>query len=548
MTKNKADEDAILKTQKRIYVDKIIIGLLLGLVTLVVVDFIFRLSLIHEHIWLLIPIIIGLAIASASPVVPTQRFLSFMVYGGAHVLIAGLFIFFIPIDSPYEFTAFLVVYLTGWWYGQNGFFLSSLAFIAIFAISLLVQTDRIETQDLYIFAIKTVVFLSIAGILARLHEADMVERRELFNTMRNASFERQRLRSLINSMADAVIATDYDGRILVYNGAALDVLNTNASLEGEKFNNLLRMYSLKSNKAIDLIAQAKSEESTIKRDDIIYRISPDETLNLYASIAPIRISYGDQGEKGFILLLRDITKEKSIEEQRDEFISVVSHELRTPIAIAEANISTAMLPEIDSDKNRRTELLGQAHQNVIFLADMVNDITTLAHAERGDLKADIEDVDPKKILQEIAQTYEEEASEKGLKLILKAQDDVGKIRSNAYRLKEILQDFVVNAIKYTTKGSITLNLEPIDNGVRFSVADTGIGLSVADQHRVFGKFWRSEDYRTRSHQGTGLGLYIAKKLAERMHGRVGVKSKLNHGSTFYLEVPVSINEKPPNRA
>ncbi|MBI4101239.1 hypothetical protein HY441_02085 [Candidatus Microgenomates bacterium] len=103
---------------------------------------------------------------------------------------------------------------------------------------------------------------------------------------------------------------------------------------------------------------------------------------------------------------------------------------------------------------------------------------------------------------------------------------------------EILQNFISNAIKYTQHGSITLSAVAAEKGgVRFSVKDTGIGLSATDKKKIFQKFYRSEDFRTRKTRGTGLGLYITVKLAERINGKIWFDSQLNQGSTFYLEVP-----------
>jgi signal transduction histidine kinase len=104
-------------------------------------------------------------------------------------------------------------------------------------------------------------------------------------------------------------------------------------------------------------------------------------------------------------------------------------------------------------------------------------------------------------------------------------------------VREILQNFITNALKYTEKGSVVVGAKPVKDGVLFTVSDTGIGISKSDQERVFDKFFRSEDFRTRATSGTGLGLYVTMKLARIVHAEVSLESELNHGSTFSIFIP-----------
>lgn len=375
---------------------------------------------------------------------------------------------------------------------------------------------------------------------------DVTEKRRtekrLRASVRVEKLERERLIALVNNMGDAVIATDRNGDVILYNAAALDLLNTNETIKNKPINAYLRTYT-KDKKPIDIVELARSTGRMVRRDDLLFRVDDDEYMNVYLDIAPVHLGYGHRGEEGFVMLLRDITKQKSIEEQRDEFIAVVSHELRTPIAIVEATISTSMLPKVQSHPKKVLDLLKQAHKNTVFLANLVNDITTLAHVERGQLEAPLERVDPATIVRELAAFFLPQVQKKRLELKIDIGLSVPSVESNAQRLKEILDNFITNAIKYTEKGSITLRVNVANRKhVRFSVTDTGIGLSKSDQKKVFDKFWRSEDYRTREHTGTGLGLYISKKLAERMNGVITLESKRQHGSTFSLTIPLKFDK------
>ncbi len=353
---------------------------------------------------------------------------------------------------------------------------------------------------------------------------------------KQAKLEHERLTSLVNSMADGVLAVDQDMKIVLSNGAALNILDVNSTLRDRKLGEVIKMHD-KNKKPVSvekLVAKAATPTST---RDLLLVYDDHSTINLYLSIAPVHLGYGSAGKEGYVLLIRDITHEKSLEEERDEFISVVSHELRTPIAIAEGNISNAQfISEKAGDIEQIKDALKQAHDQIIFLSDLINDLATLSRAERGKLVVEVEQIDVPELIKDLAANYAPQAKDK--KLALKSDPGNAKtLQSGKLYVREILQDFMTNALKYTEEGSILLSAEQVPQGVKFTISDTGIGISKGDQEKIFDKFFRSEDYRTRKTNGTGLGLYVAMKLARLLHAEIDVQSELNKGSTFTVFVP-----------
>jgi PAS domain S-box-containing protein len=154
--------------------------------------------------------------------------------------------------------------------------------------------------------------------------------------------EHERLASLINSMADGVIALDEELKIVLYNGAALNVLNVNDSIQNRSITQILKLHD-KNNQTVPLSSFIRGAEIATSTRDYAIAYDDGSSAALYISVAPVHLGYGKNGLKGYVLLLRDITHEKSLEEERDEFISVVSHELRTPITIAEGSVSNAIV-------------------------------------------------------------------------------------------------------------------------------------------------------------------------------------------------------------
>ena len=127
--------------------------------------------------------------------------------------------------------------------------------------------------------------------------------------------------------------------------------------------------------------------------------------------------------------------------------------------------------------------------------------------------------------------------EKGLVLKVKIQSDAPSISTSKIYLTEVVNNLVSNAIKYTETGSVTIELTLINNSdLRISVKDSGIGLSKNDQKHIFDKFWRSEDYKTRKSNGMGLGLYVTKKLVQKIGGKISVNSQKDKGSEFIIEI------------
>jgi two-component system phosphate regulon sensor histidine kinase PhoR len=352
-----------------------------------------------------------------------------------------------------------------------------------------------------------------------------------------AQLEHERLTSLINSMADGVLAVDEQVRVALYNGAALNILDANTLKVNTSLEPIIHLID-KDNHPVDVVELVKSTKLAISYRDYRLRYADGSDINLYLSIAPVHLGYGARGKRGYVLLMRDITHEKSVEEERDEFISVVSHELRTPIAIAEGNISNAQY--VADNSGNITDIrkaLKDAHNQIMFLSDMINDLSTLSRAERGKLTVEIEPINVHDLVLELADNYQTDAKAKGLAIHTTIDPQLTLLRSSKLYVREILQNFITNALKYTEKGHIDIEAKQAKQGVIFKVHDTGIGISKTDRERVFDKFFRSEDYRTRATSGTGLGLYVTMKLARLLHTEIGLQSELNKGSTFTITIP-----------
>lgn len=354
------------------------------------------------------------------------------------------------------------------------------------------------------------------------------------------NLERERLNSLINSMNDGVVATDKNLKVIVYNAAALDLLDIHNLSAGTDLSEVLKLIDKNDQQVTisHLVTQTTETGSHTANRDHRIKYQDGTLANLYISVAPVHLGFGKKSDQGFVIVLRDITRDKSLEEERDEFISVISHELRTPVAIAEGNLSNAQL--MAKKHNQAPEISGslqQAYDQVTFLSGMINDLSMLSRADRGKIDLDTTQVNVHDLINSLEHAYRPVALEKDLSLHTEIDPKLELLTTSELYLREILQNFITNAVKYTEQGTVTIKAKALKNGVQFAVQDSGIGIAKTDQDKVFNKFFRSEDFRTRQHNGTGLGLYVTAKLAEIIGAKISLTSDLNKGTTLTIVVP-----------
>lgn len=469
----------------------------------------------------------------------SMRFTVTIVQNVLYQLLGGLFLLFVTgFDSALTVMWLALLVYTDIYFGRKVFMISGGIMVVFALLDVFVVSEHTRASAISV-GVFVILILVLAGILSYLRSVDNRERQAFERSKRQTTLQRERLITLINAMGDAVISTDAKGAVNVYNAAALNLLDTNQTLTGRSIDGLLHLVdgNQKPVKMIDILKETKSH---VVLDDYAHRYEDGETVNLYISITPLRPNYRQKGQQGFILVMRDITKEKSLEEERDEFISVVSHELRTPVAITEGAISnlSLMFERGMADPALVNAAIESAHEQVVYLSKMINDLSTLSRAERGVADA-AEEIDVADLVQTLYAQYRPSAESKGLAFNLDAGPRLGSVSASRLYLEEVLQNFITNAIKYTKEGHVTVRVRRSGHRVHFAISDSGIGMSKSDQKHIFEKFYRSEDYRTRETSGTGLGLYVVRKLASKLGIDIKLQSRLNHGSTFSFDMPAS---------
>lgn len=244
----------------------------------------------------------------------------------------------------------------------------------------------------------------------------------------------------------------------------------------------------------------------------------------------------------FVGIERDITKAKEIDKMKDEFVSVASHELRTPMTAIKGLVSMILEGDYGEVSQKLLQPLGDIALSTDRLIHLVNDMLNLSRIESGRLKFTLKEFDPTEIISRAVESLNPIAKQKGIDLHVGEVSKV-KVLGDEDKISQVLNNLIGNSLKFTDKGSIVVNTESDNNFLKIFVKDTGVGIAKEDAEKIFGKFEQISSIQKGRPQGTGLGLYISKQIANKLGGDVWLeKSELGKGSTFGFSLPLIKSE------
>jgi PAS domain S-box-containing protein len=279
--------------------------------------------------------------------------------------------------------------------------------------------------------------------------------------------------------------------------------------------------------------------------EIVDRVLADVVPNWNVGTVPLEIADRElwlsvsavATEDGTVFAFRDLTHEHALEAMRQDIVATVSHELRTPLAAIYGASLTLRRDDVELEEQLRGKLLEVIAEEAGKLSEIVNDLLIASQLDSGKLKANVQACDPLEIATleiDAARTHLPE----NVELVLSAPDGLPQVAADAGQLRQVLSNLIENAIKYSPAGGgVSLDVEPREHFVRFSVRDRGLGVPREEQDRIFEKFYRLDPDMASGVGGTGLGLYICRELVRRVEGRIWVESDGRTGSTFVVEIP-----------
>ncbi len=383
------------------------------------------------------------------------------------------------------------------------------------------------------------------------------------STSQVASFqnEKQKADIIINSIDDGVVLIDAGNVIHVFNPSSAHMTGwAQAEAVGLDYRSILKFVDEKGTIIEDSahpFQRVLSTGEALRDNTAVISQKDGKQLSVDVSVSPLIDA--NKRPTGAVAILRDVQEQRKQDKQRADFISTASHEMRTPVAAIEGYLALALNDKVAQIDVKARSYLEKAHASTQHLGKLFQDLLTSARAEDGRLTNHPTVVEMGEFTEKLVEDLKFTAEKKGLllELLMGSQSEASRsidaskkiVRPLLYasvdadRFREVITNLFDNAVKYTESGKISVGITGDNDVVQFHITDTGPGIPKEDLGHLFQKFYRVDNSATRTIGGTGLGLYICKKIIDLYSGRIWVESEVGKGSTFYINIPRLSSDK-----
>jgi two-component system phosphate regulon sensor histidine kinase PhoR len=343
------------------------------------------------------------------------------------------------------------------------------------------------------------------------------------------------LREVLSSIRESIMVTNASGEIVLVNPAASRLFTINGGM-----NRLKPVRQITDPGMRELFERVHARQSSIYNEELTVMTAKGKRVLKVTAVPVMKNETFD----GTVLVINDVTRLRTLERTRRDFVSSVSHELRTPLASIKGYTETLLEGAIDDHENA-ISFLNIILQESEQLTALVNDVLDLSRIESGKIIYSFEALDIRSQLEQTVALFEPTVSRKGVRLECTVPDGLPPVRADRSYFNIVMRNLIDNAVKYVgaENGRIRIAAWAGEGVVVIEVADNGIGIPQSDLGRIFERFYRVDKARSRELGGTGLGLSIVKHIVLAHKGRIEVRSRLNRGSTFTLTLPVASPEK-----
>ena len=359
---------------------------------------------------------------------------------------------------------------------------------------------------------------------------------EHMRALKDIAEEKSRMRGLINRLSAGVVATDNRKQVVLANPAFRNMMD----YHGKHFIGYPIESIISNSKLMDMIARAltmNTDTSAELTDEIVLIDNADqEEVVLNVRCAPIKDRIGST--LGTITVLHDITVLKKMDQMKSDFVSLVSHEIRSPMNSVLMQLKVILDGLAGDVTAKQQEMLTRVSLKIGSLVNMASELLDLSKIESGLITLEKKSIQFNDLLQDQVDFHGETAKAKQINLLFDPTPNLPPVQANQQNMEEVISNLVTNAINYTPEGGEIRLALTLENGyLCIVVADTGWGIPEEDIERVFTRFYRVKNEKTRYITGTGLGLPIIKSIVEAHHGTIEVKSTLDKGSVFSVYIP-----------
>ncbi len=461
--------------------------------------------------------------------------------------------FFGGINSPWYLV--LLMLIIGCSVLGFGAFFINIGIMAVFYVAIIIASLAVSTASEFSFATfpTTASALLFAGLIAYAIDQYQIRGEKAYMVTSELDSAKLTEKIMLGAIADPIIGVDAKARIILMNESAQSLCGWDMyDALHISFRQVLKLkdsHDLDITDTNDPFLQVINRHQPITTSQFYVLRKGNEKIALSISIAPTINADGKHG--GAIAVITDISAQKTLERERSEFISTASHEMRTPLATIEGYLSIALNPKLSNiDENARLSIT-KAHEASIHMGKLFQDLLSVSVIDDSVMANERTIFNISDLVLKISAAMEPLANQKGLQIIthiggasLSNQKVVAPaymIHANEERVTEIITNLLDNAVKYTAKGGVDINISGDKATVTIAIEDSGIGISAQDQKHLFEKFYRVNNSLTHEQPGTGLGLYITRNLVELYGGKIWVESVPGQGSTFTFRLPLNLN-------
>jgi len=355
-------------------------------------------------------------------------------------------------------------------------------------------------------------------------------RQEREKNLLEIAHEKSRLNTIIESISSGVLLINKDGKVVYFNRACLNKLHfEKLDIEDYILDKLPSEIS-------ELVQKLFSDGSTQKSYTTEVEVLEDGELIIEATCSPV--PHPDGSFAGVVVVLKNITGLKKIEQLKSQFVSMVAHELKTPLAAVLGYLDILVDKSIEIPQEKRIEYLSRSDIRLKGSLELVNDLLDISRMEMNTKQREIADVVLVDIVNQALELQELEIRKKNIIVEKSIPIDLPSLHIDRDEAIKIINNLVSNAVKYNKEdGKIIINASSDNNNIKITIEDTGIGLNEKDLEKLFHQFFRAKNKYTRAISGTGLGLSIVKRLVEANHGKINVESVFSEGTKFTIHFP-----------
>jgi PAS domain S-box-containing protein len=347
------------------------------------------------------------------------------------------------------------------------------------------------------------------------------------------AFERTRLNTIINSLADGVLVVNKDGQAVLYNPAALKYLQLNEiNIEEYIIHKLPPEISVIINQY--LCAKKYNPNSLSTQAEL----KPNGELFTEVTCSPV--PHPDMTLAGVVVVIKDITAMKRVEALKSQFVSMVAHELKAPIAATVGFMNLLRDKEVKITPEQREDFLLRSSNRLNGMLTMINDLLDISRIEMNTVVREIKELNLVEIINEVINLLQLDIEKKKIKFNFVYDENLPLLKGDKIEINRLVTNFISNGIKYNkNEGELNIKLSSSNRYIVFKIHDTGIGLKPKDKERLFSEFFRVKNEHTKNIHGTGLGLSLVKRIVDAYNGKIEVESEYGVGSTFTVYLPYS---------